>query len=282
MLYGIEGILNGKLFGNDEGGSSSGGIILPTLTNPAGADQILEGYEAVDGSGNKLTGTHVCESGGGGDIDALIDGSVVEIVSNVESVCDYSFYNRPSLVTADFPKAKTVGTNAFTNSKKLVSANFPLATSVGKYCFQNCAALTNANLSSVSGVPTYLFQNCIALTTVNLSAAVNVDNYAFYGCSALAVVDLPLVTTISKSVFQGCSTLTALVLRSETAVSLSATSSFTSTPIASGTGYIYVPSALVDGYKAASNWSTYATQFRALEDYTVDGTITGELDENKI
>lgn len=66
MLYGIEGILNGKLFGNGEGGSSGGGITLPTLTNPAGADQILEGYEAIDGSGNKLTGTHVCESGGGG------------------------------------------------------------------------------------------------------------------------------------------------------------------------------------------------------------------------
>ena len=64
MLYGIEGILNGKLFGNGEGGS--GGVTLPTLANPAGADQILEGYEAVDGSGNKLTGTHVCESGGGG------------------------------------------------------------------------------------------------------------------------------------------------------------------------------------------------------------------------
>lgn len=48
------------------GGSSGGGVSLPTLTNPAGADQILEGYEAVDGSGNKVTGTHVCESGGVG------------------------------------------------------------------------------------------------------------------------------------------------------------------------------------------------------------------------
>lgn len=50
----------------------------------------------------------------------------------------------------------------------------------------------------------------------------------------------------------------------------------------SGTGYIYVPRALVDTYKAATNWSTIADQFRALEDYTVDGTITGELDESKI
>ena len=64
--------------------------------------------------------------------------------------------------------------------------------------------------------------------------------------------------------------------------SLDSTNAFTGTPIASGTGYIYVPAVLIDSYKAATNWSTYAAQFRALEDYTVDGTTTGELDETKI
>jgi hypothetical protein len=54
------------------------------------------------------------------------------------------------------------------------------------------------------------------------------------------------------------------------------------TRIEKGTGYIYVPADLVDSYKAATNWSTFAAQFRALEDYTVDGTITGELDITKI
>lgn len=51
---------------------------------------------------------------------------------------------------------------------------------------------------------------------------------------------------------------------------------------ASGTGYIYVPAASVDVYKNVGGWKAYAAQFRALEDYTVDGTITGELDESKI
>jgi hypothetical protein len=37
--------------------------------------------------------------------------------------------------------------------------------------------------------------------------------------------------------------------------------------VASGSGYIYVPAALVDSYKAATNWSTYAEQIRAIEDY---------------
>ena len=46
--------------------------------------------------------------------------------------------------------------------------------------------------------------------------------------------------------------------------------------------YIYVPRALVNDYKAATTWAQYADKFRALEDYTVDGTTTGELDTTKI
>jgi hypothetical protein len=80
-----------------------------------------------------------------------------------------------------------------------------------------------------------------------------------------------------------CSKFTTLILRNTTQiVTLNKTNAFADTPIASGTGYIYVPSALVDSYKAATNWSSYANQFRALEDYTVDGTTTGELDSTKI
>ena len=35
----------------------SGGIHLPTLTNPAGAGQILSGYQAIDAEGNIIVGT---------------------------------------------------------------------------------------------------------------------------------------------------------------------------------------------------------------------------------
>lgn len=36
----------------------TGGVELPELGNPASAANIQSGYEAVDGSGNKITGTH--------------------------------------------------------------------------------------------------------------------------------------------------------------------------------------------------------------------------------
>ena len=44
------------------------------------------------------------------------------------------------------------------------------------------------------------------------------------------------------------------------------------TKLNAGTGYIYVPAAMVDAYKAATNWAKYADQIRAIEDYPA---ITG-------
>lgn len=52
--------------------------------------------------------------------------------------------------------------------------------------------------------------------------------------------------------------------------------------ISNGTGYIYVPSALISDYEAATNWASLAGQFRAIEDYTVDGTLTGDMDYDKM
>ena len=121
-----------------------------------------------------------------------------------------------------------------------------------------------------------------SITEIADNLVTSIGAYAFHSCSALASVDFPVATSIGNYAFSYCSKLTALILRSETMATLRDTIVFTSTPIASGTGYIYVPRALVDSYKAASDWSTYANQIRSIEDYTVDGTITGALDETKI
>ena len=126
------------------------------------------------------------------------------------------------------------------------------------------------------------FHGCSALTTVDFPAVINIKDEAFYSCSELTIADFQVATNIGDYAFYICYKLTSLILRSETMATLNGSSAFASTPIASGTGYIYVPSSLIDSYKTASNWSTYAAQFRALEDYTVDGTTTGALDESKI
>ena len=73
--------------------------------------------------------------------------------------------------------------------------------------------------------------------------------------------------SIGASGFINCTTLTAVIIRkSDSICTLTNINAFSGTPIASGTGYIYVPNDLVDSYKAATNWSTYATQIKPISE----------------
>ena len=202
------------------------------------------------------------QAGGGGDdvLDALIDRSITEISSSsATSIGSYAFYSCSSLTTVDFPVATSIGTSAFQYCRSLTTANFPVATSLETSAFQNCSSLTTVDFPVATSIGTSAFQNCSSLTTANF----------------------PVATSIRTSAFQYCRSLKSLLLRNNKVCTLSNTNTFNSTPISSGTGYIYVPSELIEQYKTANNWSTYASRFRALEDYTVDGTITGELDPAK-
>lgn len=106
--------------------------------------------------------------------------------------------------------------------------------------------------------------------------------YAFANCKALTTVDITQVNSLEGMAFQNCTALKALILRYSTSNVNAQSNSFNGSTIATGTGYVYVPYALMDKYKAHSNWKNYAGRLRVLEDYTVDGTIDGQLDWNKI
>lgn len=130
----------------------------------------------------------------------------------------------------------------------------------------------------------YAFVHCKKLETVVLPNVTSLEQNGFFYCTALKHLDLASVTYMANNCLFVASKLSRLILRNTSGVCTMQTSNVLAycTLIKTGTGYIYVPRALVDSYKAATNWSTYADQFRALEDYTVDGTTTGELDESKI
>lgn len=153
-------------------------------------------------------------------------------------------------------RIKTVGVNALNYQPNLVKLVLPNAETIG--------------LQSV--------EYCNNLVEVSIPNATNLSERCFQDCTAIKRLDLPKVTSFGGWAAYGCSALTVVALRIESGVSWAANSAvFSGTPIESGDGYIYVPRALVDTYKAATNWSTYAAQFRALEDYTVDGTVMGAL-----
>ena len=138
--------------------------------------------------------------------------------------------------------------------------------------FQGCTALTSVELPAAISIGSNSFQGCTGLTSVELPCLRTVGWMMFQGCSSLKVVDFGTDSigpaSLGSNCFQQCTALDTMILRRATSVvPMGALTTFTGTPIANGTGYIYVPRALVDKYKAATNWSVYADQFRAIEDY---------------
>ena len=179
----------------------------------------------------------------------------------------YAFNDCSSLTTLNFPAVTYIGYYAFYGCKKLTTADFPLISRINESTFRKCSSLTTLNFPAVTHIDGSAFSDCSSLTTLNFPAVTYIDRSAFSNCSSLTTANFPAVTNIDNAAFWKCSSLTALILRSETMAVLKYTNVFNDTPIYSGTGYIYVPAALIDSYKTATNWTQYANQFRAIEDY---------------
>jgi hypothetical protein len=106
------------------------------------------------------------------------------------------------------------------------------------------------------------------LTRCVFPAATRLDTEAFSQCIKLQYIDLPVATDIGMTAFYNDEDLDALILRNTEAVcGLYNTGVFYNTGISKGTGHIYVPRTMVDSYKAATNWSNFSSQIRAIEDY---------------
>ena len=122
--------------------------------------------------------------------------------------------------------------------------------------------------NTVTLIGVYGLAGCTKLTSVVLPAVRITDGNSMSGCSAITKADFSNLRTIRYSTFYNNKKLIALIIRRHAVTTLDNTTNvFKNTPIESGTGYIYVPSDMVSSYKSATNWSTYADQIRAIEDY---------------
>lgn len=208
--------------------------------------------------------------GGGGDEDNISD-AVKYLAKSLTEIIDST-----GLVTA-------LGSYGIYSNTGLEKVYLPALKSVGTYNFYGCSNLKHLDLPEITGeIKQYFAYSCGKLKTVNIPKATSLGGSAFRYCSAMEIVDLPLVVSLAAQSLNSCSSLRALVLRVTDTIVSRGTSVLVSSQISNGNGYIYVPAASVDEYKAHMDWKTYADQFRALEDYTVDGTTTGALDESKI
>jgi hypothetical protein len=154
-------------------------------------------------------------------------------------------------------------------------------TSLGQYALYNVTGLTSIefpNVATVGDSALYFNKTNLLARVVLPSATTFSGSYFLNGASNVTHLDImggtnfPSITSLTK--------LGTLIIRKTDGVcNLSNINNMSSScPIRKGTGYIYVPSALVDDYKAATNWSTLANRFRAIEDYPdiTGGVVTNE------
>lgn len=178
-----------------------------------------------------------------------IQGELTELVDRkITSIGQWFLFYRNEVITkVDLPNVQgECNSSAFYDAAGLKTCYLPRASALGSSCFFSCSKLADTDFSSVETIG----QNC------------------FQSCTSIVRLDFPCLTQINGSYnFYGCNKLKTLILRSSTMVTLDNVNAFNNTPIASGTGYIYVPADLVSIYQADSVWSTYADQFRAIEDY---------------
>ena len=149
------------------------------------------------------------------------------------------------------------------------------------YMFYNCQNLKNLNISNFDTknviYTNSMFYNCKALTSVDIShfnpkSLTNV-NAMFQNCTGLTEVDISSICTTkinnSALMFSGCTNLKKVIINSPSVFPMTNTNFFTNTPIASGTGFVYVPNTLVETYKSRTNWTTYANQIKPLSELGV-------------
>lgn len=186
---------------------------------------------------------------------------------NVTALKDYTFYGCSKLTGASLPNITSVGGHGFNYCSSLTTIGLPLLKSAGTYAFSS-TKLSKIDFPLLETMGSYTFGNITASCTVNLPKLATAANSGFRNSKGITRVDLAIATKVDNLSFYYCNNLETLILRKTDAIcTLSNTNAFTGSKIASGTGYIYVPSALLDTYKSATNWSAFAGQFRAIEAY---------------
>ena len=201
----------------------------------------------------------------GGTVAGLIDRSITSITipNGVTKIGDYVFYNYTGLTSVTIPNSVTsIGSDAFAYCPGLTSITIPDGvTRIGGGAFQYCTGLTNMTIpDSVNSIGNSVFCYCSGLTNMTIPDSVTSIVYnMFSSCTRLtSVTILGSVTSIGIGAFYNCTSLAEIDFSTCTDIpTLESSNAFSNT--SSGL-VIKVPSALLDEWKAATNWATYASK----------------------
>ena len=184
----------------------------------------------------------------------------ITIPNSVTSIGSYAFYYCYKLTSVTIGNSVTsIGVRAFYYCDSLTSITIPdSVTSIGSDVFWSCSELASVTIgNSVTSISSNMFRNCTKLRNITIPDSVtSIGGEAFYNCSSLTSITIPdSVTSIGSSAFRGCDKLTSVIILATTPPTIQS-STFMSNTIEK----IVVPKGTGDVYKAATNWSTFASK----------------------
>ena len=144
--------------------------------------------------------------------------------------------------------------------------------------FYQCSALTSLDLSSFDTINVtdmaYMFYSCPALTSLDLGSfdTSNVTDMSnmFYWCTHLTSLNLSGFdtgrVTSASSMFGSCTALQDVIWSQKNTVQPLPVSASSAGLTYNNSAKFYVPDALVNDYKAATNWSEIASRIYSIND----------------
>ncbi len=254
----------------------NGTTLMNATDVTATAEDIIAPATAMIANGTKPVGT---ASGGTQiDWDGFVDGSWpigdVEVSSAITSIANYALYNRSGITSLSASSVTSIGSNAMSGCHTLSSIELPECVSIGASAFYACYLLTNVSLPKCTTLAQSSFYGAgqdvpsgNRIWVFPALTAVPSDGFRQFGCDTL---DLgPSCASLGTRAFYQPTYggyVKALILRKSDAV-VTATATNTLDKVNASTK-VYVPSALINSYKEATNWSAKGDIF-----YPIEGSI---------
>lgn len=195
-------------------------------------------------------------------------------------------------LTIQFPKLETIDVNGmsecyYRGGFPTPAVSFPSLKTINNGGLKN-NYLSELNIPNVETMAPYALSSIRELSKLNLPKLKQLNQTELNSCSELSLVDCGSLESINSTYyfyapFSSCPKLETLILRGNKVATLAdknglcgevtsekiPENGYGYAPIKDGIdkGFIYVPKALLEDYKVATNWSVFADKFRAIEDY---------------
>ena len=177
------------------------------------------------------------------------------------------------------PALQSCSSQAFQNStvtSATIATENPDTCIIGASAFSPCTSMTEFIGGNIRSNSNDFIGGCTALEKIVFNSFYT-ENYAFRNNPNLKIVDFgysPIIKNASH--FNNSPAIKAIVIRNtEGVITLDGTNPFVWL-LNNVTGwYIYVPDELVEDYKVALQWSTFADYFAPLSEYDEEAILNG-------